>query len=82
MSLLMFLDLSEVESIFAVTKNLKHKAILMLTYSSGLRVSETARLELTDIDSKRMTVMIRQGKGGKDRYSILSQTTLELLRQY
>lgn len=76
------LDLSEVESIFAVTKNLKHKAILMLTYSSGLRVSETARLELTDIDSKRMTVMIRQGKGGKDRYSILSQTTLELLRQY
>ncbi len=76
------LDLSEVESIFAVTRNLKHRAMLMITYSSGLRVSETARLKLTDIDSKRMTVRISQGKGGKDRYSILSQTTLEHLRQY
>jgi site-specific recombinase XerD len=76
------LDLSEVESLFSVTKNLKHKAILMITYSSGLRVSETASLKLTDIDSKRMMVRITQGKGGKDRYSILSQTTLEQLRQY
>ena len=69
-------------TLFAVTKNLKHKAILMITYSSGLRVNETARLKLTDIDSKRMTVKVSDGKGGKDRYSILSQTTLELLRQY
>jgi integrase/recombinase XerD len=76
------LDLSEVESLFSVTKNLKHKAILMITYSSGLRASETARLKLTDIDSKRMMVRISQGKGGKDRYSILSQTTLEHLRHY
>jgi site-specific recombinase XerD len=76
------LDLSEVESLFAVTPNLKHKAILMITYSSGLRASETARLKITDIDSKRMMVRISQGKGGKDRYSILSQTTLEHLRQY
>jgi integrase/recombinase XerD len=68
------LDLSEVESLFSVTRNLKHKAMLMLTYS--------AKLKLTDIDSKRMTVRINQGKGGKDRYSILSQTTLEQLRQY
>jgi len=76
------LDLSEVKSLFSATRNLKHKAMLMITYSSGLRVSETARLRLTDIDSKRMTVRISQGKGGKDRYSILSQTTLEHLRQY
>src|SRR5664280_238402 len=76
------LDLSEVESLLSVTRNLKHKAILMITYSSGLRVSETARLKLTDIDSKRMTVKVSDGKGGKDRYSILSQTTLECLRQY
>jgi site-specific recombinase XerD len=76
------LDLSEVESLFAVTRNLKHRAMLMITYSSGLRVSETARLKLIDIDSKRMTVKISQGKGGRDRYSILSQTTLEHLRQY
>jgi site-specific recombinase XerD len=76
------LDLSEVEYLFSVTRNLKHKAMLMITYSSGLRVSEAARLKLTDIDSVRMTVRISQGKGGKDRYSILSQTTLEHLREY
>jgi len=76
------LDLTEVQSLFSVTKNLKHKAILMMTYGSGLRVSETASLKLTDIDSKRMMVRITQGKGGKDRYSILSQTALEQLRYY
>src|SRR4030042_3220896 len=76
------LDLTEVESLFSVTKNLKHKAILMMTYASGLRASETASLKLTDIDSKRMMVRISQGEGGKDRYSILSQTALEHLRQY
>src|SRR5512139_2899870 len=76
------LDLTEVESLFAVTKNLKHKAILMMTYSSGLRASEKARLKLTDIDSKRMMVRVSQGKGGKDRYSILSQTALDQLRHY
>ena len=76
------LDLSEVEALFAVTKNLKHKAMLMITYSSGLRVSETARLKMTDIDSKRMTIRVSDGKGGKDRYSILSRTALEHLRQY
>jgi len=76
------LDISEVEALFSVIKNLKHKAILMITYSSGLRVSETASLKLIDIDSKRMMVRISQGKGGKDRYSILSQTALEHLRQY
>jgi len=78
----MVLDLSEVESLFAVTTNLKHKAMLMITYSSGLRVNETARLTLADIDSKRMTVKVSNGKGSKDRYSILSRTTLECLRQY
>jgi integrase/recombinase XerD len=76
------LDLSEVESLFSVTKNLKHKAILMMTYALGLRVSETASLKLTGIDSKRMMVRVRQGKGGKDRYSILSQRALEHLRPY
>ncbi len=76
------LDISEVEAIFRVTRNLKHKAILMLTYSSGLRISEAACLKITDIDSIRMMVRIRQGKGGKDRYSILSHTALECLRRY
>ena len=76
------LDLSEVQSLFSVTTNLKHKAILMITYSSGLRISEATRLKITDIDSKRMMVWVQQGKGGKDRYTILSQTALECLRQY
>jgi integrase/recombinase XerD len=76
------LNLSEVQALFAVTDNIKHKAILMMTYSSGLRISEVSRLKVVDIDSKRMMVYIRQGKGGKDRYSILSQTALDCLRQY
>ena len=76
------LDLSEVEALFSAAENLKHKAILMITYSSGLRISEATHLKVTDIDSKRMMVRIENGKKGKDRYSILSQTALECLRQY
>lgn len=76
------LALSEVEALFSVTTNLKHKAILMMTYSSGLRISEAARLKIIDIDSKRMVVRIMRGKGGKDRYSILSHSALECLRRY
>ncbi len=76
------LDISEVEAIFRATRNIKHKAILMIIYSSGLRISEASNLKVTDIDSVRMMVRIRQGKGGKDRYSILSHTALDCLRQY
>ncbi len=76
------LDKTEVDTIFSVTKNLKHRAILMLIYSSGLRVSEAAHLQITDIDSKRMLLQVRQAKGGKDRYSILSNVALNVLRQY
>ncbi len=76
------LDLSEVEALFSFTRSLKHKAILMITYSSGLRISETAHLRVTDIDSKRMMVRVQHGKGGKERYSILSHTALECLREY
>jgi site-specific recombinase XerD len=75
-------DLSEVKALLSVTENLKHRAILTITYSAGLRVSEAARLRVTDIDSKRMMVRVQQGKGRKDRYSILSKTTLECLREY
>jgi integrase/recombinase XerD len=76
------LDLSEVEALFSVTENIKHKAILMITYSAGLRISEASCLKVTDIDSKRMMVRVEQGKRNKDRYTILSQTALECLRQY
>lgn len=76
------LDLAEVKTLLSVIENLKHRAILTITYSAGLRISETARLKVSDIDSKRMMVRVQQGKGGKDRYSILSKTALECLRQY
>ena len=76
------LDLAEVKTLLSVMENLKHRAILTITYSAGLRISETARLKVSDIDSKRMMVRVQQGKGGKDRYTILSQTALECLRQY
>jgi site-specific recombinase XerD len=76
------LDLSEIQALFSATDNIKHKAILMIIYSSGLRISEASRLKITDIDSKRMMVRVEQGKGGKDRYTILAQTALDHLRQY
>ncbi|MBZ9623682.1 site-specific integrase [Clostridium sp. FP2] len=72
----------EVKSIFDVTENLKHKAILMTVYSAGLRVSEVCNLKITDIDSKNMQILIREGKGKKDRYSLLSKSNLEILREY
>ena len=62
--------------------NLKHKTILTLTYSVGLRVSEVANLKIIDIDSKRMLISIINGKGRKDRIVPLSQIVLELLRIY
>lgn len=54
-------DLPEVEALFSVIENLKRKVILMITYSSGLKISEAARLKITDIDSKRMMVRVQQG---------------------
>ena len=62
--------------------NIKHKTILSLTYSVGLRVSEVVNLKIGDIDSKRMLIHIKNAKGRKDRIVPLSQTVLELLRNY
>ncbi len=76
------LERQEVESLFSVTSNLKHRAILMLIYSSGLRLREASYLKVSDIDSKRMVLRIRQGKGRKDRYTLLSTLALEVLRKY
>ncbi len=76
------LERQEVESLFSVMKNLKHRAILMLIYSSGLRLREASHLKVSDIDSKRMVLRIRQGKGRKDRYTLLSTLALEVLRKY
>ena len=63
-------------------KNIKHRTILMLLYSTGLRVSEISHLKITDIDSKNMRIKVVQGKGAKDRYTILSQQVLLELRAY
>lgn len=68
--------------ILNVLINLKHKAILYLTYSSGLRVGEVVRLRLHDIDRSRKLIYVRQGKGKKDRYTLLSETALDLLISY
>ena len=62
--------------------SLKHRTLLMSAYAAGLRVSEAARLKLTDIDSQRMMLRVEQGKGQKDRYVMLSPRLLELLRAY
>jgi len=62
--------------------NLKHKTILTLTYSVGLRVSEVVNLKIEDIDSKRMIIHIKNSKGKKDRIVPLSQRVLDLLRDY
>ena len=72
----------EVKNLFDTVENIKHKTELMLAYSCGLRVSEVANLKVTDIDSDRMTVLIRQGKGRKDRITGLSNKMLEQLREY
>lgn len=76
------LSSSEVKRIFDETTNLKHKAILMTIYASGLRVSEAANLKVEDIDSRNMQIRVREGKGNKDRYTILSTENLKILRDY
>ena len=81
-SLPVILSLQEVFRIISSTKNLKHKAILSTVYSAGLRVSEAAHLKVSDIDSSQMRIFVRQAKGNKDRYSLLSERNLLLLREY
>lgn len=76
------LSQEEVIKILKMIENDKHRAILCLVYSSGLRVSEVVRLKTEDIDSSRMMIHIRQAKGKKDRYVILSEVALQELRKY
>jgi site-specific recombinase XerD len=76
------LSSEEVIRFFSVITYLKHRAILMTAYAAGLRVSEAAQLRVEDIDSQRMVIRVRQGKGRKDRYVTLSPRLLEILRAY
>lgn len=76
--------ISREEAIKVVTqpKNIKHRVILMLGYSAGLRISEVIQLKVSDIDSNRMQIKICDSKGRKDRYTILSERMLKELRNY
>lgn len=73
---------SEVIRLLSVLKNHKHRALFYLIYSSGLRVGEVVRLRLADIDRERKTIHIRQGKGRKDRLTVISDAALEVITQY
>lgn len=72
----------EVAALIGKTTNLKHRALLMATYGGGLRLNEVCHLRLCDIDSKRMMLRVEQGKGAKDRYTLLSPRLLDELRRY
>jgi len=72
----------EVQQLLDRTKNLKHKSLLMLTYSAGLRVKEVVQMKVANIDGERMMVYVQKAKGKKDRYVPLAEMTLSTLREY
>jgi site-specific recombinase XerD len=76
------LSRQEVAAVIDQIRNPKHKAMLAVVYSAGLRRQELVNLKVSDIDSARMVIRINNGKGKKDRDTLLAQNTLELLRQY
>ena len=76
------LSREEVGAILEAKTNIKHRVILKLLYSTGMRISEICNLKLEDIDSKRMLIRVNQGKGKKDRLTILSKHILKELREY
>ena len=76
------LSRDEVKALLLAPRSLKHRAILATLYATGVRVSELCHLQGTDIDSKRMVIHVRQGKGKRDRFVMLSPDLLPLLRRY
>jgi len=72
----------QLSTFFNVCDNFKFRTIFMLAYGSGLRIGEIANLRMEDIDSKKMRIFVREGKGNKERYTILSKQSLEMLRIY
>ena len=76
------LSTDEVAAFFAALVDVKHRAILMTAYAAGLRLSEVIGLRIDDVDSQRMVIRVRQAKGRRDRYVMLSPRLLALLREY
>jgi site-specific recombinase XerD len=76
------LSREEARRLIRAARNPKHRAILLLLYSAGLRVGEAVRLRIPDIDSERMVIHVRGAKGKKDRIVMLADATLEALRSY
>lgn len=76
------LSVEEIKALFASVENIKHKCLLMLAYSSGLRLGEIIRLKIKDIDRERMQIRVVQSKGKKDRYTKLSLRFLQILDEY
>lgn len=76
------MSVEEIKTLIDSIKNVKHRTIVMLLYSTGMRLSEISNLKIADIESKDMRIKVVQGKGAKDRYTILSQQVLLELRAY
>ena len=76
------LSVEEVSRFFKALPSLRHRTILMLAYGAGLRVGEAVRVRLADIDRQRKVLRVSQGKGKKDRYTVLSPVLLEMLDRY
>lgn len=76
------LTVEEVAKLISCTKNIKHRALLGLLYSSGIRLRECVELKPTDIDGKKCLVHVAKGKGNKERYTIISKHALTTLREY
>lgn len=76
------LSVQEIERLLEAARSVKHRVLLMATYSAGLRVSEVVRLKPSDIESDRMLIRVDQGKGNKDCYTILAEQLLQELRRY
>jgi integrase/recombinase XerD len=74
--------LEQVASVLNAVGNPKHRVLLMTMYAAGLRISEACCLRVEDIDSKRMAIRVRDGKGGKGRYTLLPPRLLHILREY
>jgi len=76
------LSIEEIRRLLIAAGNIKHRMLMMTAYGAGLRVSEAVHLKVTDIHSDRMMIYVKQGKGGKDRYTILPKRLLKELRDY